>query len=215
MKKNLLSRTLLPVLILGLLPLVGGCTLHARARFAVPSATIVATVPAPPRVVVTTPTPPRVEVEAPAPPQIEVATPAPDPVVVNTPVPQYEVVSYGVAEVRPVIVTAAPPAPPANTVLVSPANRPGYLWVSGHYQWINRTWVWRSGHWTPMRHDYTWTPPRYDETRRVWIRAHWESRRSEVRRVRPTPPPRPRIHINIPSPPPPPRPPRVSVTFGG
>lgn len=220
MKHNLLSRTLHPVLILGLLPLVGGCTLHARARFAVPTATVVATVPAPPRIDVVIPAPPRVVVTPPAPPRVEVTTPAPlpepEPIVVSTPAPVYEVVNYGIAEVRPIAVAVAPPAPPANAIHTAPAPRPGYFWVEGYYRWVNHTWVWRSGHWTPMRHGYTWVAPQYDASRRLWVRAHWESLRSEVRTVRPTPPPRrPSIQVNIPTPPPPPRPPRVTINFGG
>jgi hypothetical protein len=42
------------------------------------------------------------------------------------------------------VVNAAPPAPPAETVVMSPG--PGYVWVGGEWVWNGR-WVWAPGHW--------------------------------------------------------------------
>lgn len=50
----------------------------------------------------------------------------------------------GVPPAQPVVVDAPPPAPPAETIVVSPG--PGYVWVGGEYVWHGR-WVWAPGHW--------------------------------------------------------------------
>ncbi len=64
------------------------------------------------------------------------------------------------APTAPVYVAAAPPAPPVETVIVSPG--PGYVWVDGEWYWNGR-WVWVGGRWA--------LPPR---GRVVWVGSHWE-----------------------------------------
>ncbi|HEC54214.1 MAG TPA: hypothetical protein ENI30_02795 [Gammaproteobacteria bacterium] len=55
-------------------------------------------------------------------------------------------------------------APPAERVEVIPAQRPGYAWDRGHWQWERGAYAWVPGHWQPVMHNARWEP------------GHWESR---------------------------------------
>lgn len=72
----------------------------------------------------------------------------------------YAVVS-GVPPLPPVVVVDdGPPPPVAETILPAPPA-PGYVWISGDWQWTGR-WVWVGGHWSQ--------PPRPHAT---WIAGYW------------------------------------------
>jgi hypothetical protein len=87
-----------------------------------------------------------------------------------------------------VSVSAAPPPPP-TFVLTTPAPRAGYVWVGAHYEWTGARWVWTSGRWIAARSGFTWVQPRYDASRRVYVRGHWETRQLADRDLRPVPSP--------------------------
>jgi uncharacterized protein YcfJ len=53
----------------------------------------------------------------------------------------------------------APPAPPAETVVVAPG--PGYVWIPGDWVWRGR-WVWAGGRWA--------YPPRHGA---IWVGGYW------------------------------------------
>lgn len=59
------------------------------------------------------------------------------------------------------IVQEAPPPPPAETMV--PAPDPGYVWISGSWQW-HGGWVWVGGH---------WAPPPYRAA--VWVPGYWRA----------------------------------------
>jgi len=72
-----------------------------------------------------------------------------------------------------VTVTQAPPAPPAETVVVSPG--PGYVWVDGEWVW-NGGWVWVGGHWgLPPYPHAVWVEGRWYRGPYGWHRdpGHW------------------------------------------
>jgi len=58
-----------------------------------------------------------------------------------------------------VVVAEAPPAPPAETVIVAPG--PGYVWIDGEWEWHGR-WIWIGGHWVWPPHPHA-----------VWVHGSW------------------------------------------
>ena len=67
----------------------------------------------------------------------------------------------------------APPAPPVETVIVSPGS--GYVWVDGEWEWEGR-WVWVGGHWMhPPRPGVVWVVGRPWHDHRGWHdeHGHW------------------------------------------
>ncbi len=72
-----------------------------------------------------------------------------------------------------VVVTAAPPPPIVETRVVAPG--PGFVWVSGCWDWRGR-WMWVGGHWArPPRHVMVWAAPRYEVHggHHVYVRGGW------------------------------------------
>ncbi len=81
--------------------------------------------------------------------------------------------SEGQAQAAPVIIQQAPPPPPVETVVVSPG--PGYIWVSGEWEWSGR-WIWVGGHWAnPPRPQAVWVVGRSWHEPHGWHyeRGHW------------------------------------------
>lgn len=73
----------------------------------------------------------------------------------------------------PVVVTAAPPPLPVETVVLAPA--PGYIWVGGEWVW-NGGWFWVGGHWEyPPRPHAVWIAGRCWHDGYGWHneRGHW------------------------------------------
>jgi hypothetical protein len=173
MKKAIQSMRFSPAMLAVLLPLAGGCAVTARGIVTPPVATITAILPAPPTVVVTTRAPTATVVAS-----TQLATP-----VVATPID--DGIELGQPQnVYAVSVAVAPPPPPA-IVVSTPAPRTGYVWVGGHYRWQGGRWIWSNAQWIRERPGYVWMNPSYDAFRRVWIRGHWETRRSADTTVRP------------------------------
>ncbi len=73
-----------------------------------------------------------------------------------------------------VVVDAAPPPAPVETVAVV-APGPGYIWVDGEWVW-NGQWIWVAGHWgyPPYPHAI-WIRGEWDRDPHGWHRApgHW------------------------------------------
>lgn len=56
------------------------------------------------------------------------------------------------------VVRVGPP-PPLQEVV--PADRPGFVWAPGHYDWRDGQYVWIRGHWMPQREGYVYREPRW------------------------------------------------------
>jgi outer membrane lipoprotein SlyB len=72
----------------------------------------------------------------------------------------------------PAVIQQAPPAPPAETVvMVSPG--PDYLWVGGEYSWNGIGWVWMGGHWGHRPYGHAvWMGGRSWHDGRGWHNEH-------------------------------------------
>ena len=69
------------------------------------------------------------------------------------------------------VIQQMPPAPPAETVVVSPG--PGYVWIDGEYTWNGIAWVWVGGHWiVPPRPGMVWVVGRSWHDRYGWHHGH-------------------------------------------
>lgn len=80
------------------------------------------------------------------------------------------------------IVATAPP-PPVREVL--PAERPGYVWAPGHYEWRGDRYVWRRGHWMEERVGYEYREPRWVQRRNgdwVLVGGDWVARHERYAR---------------------------------
>src|SRR5438128_1027893 len=51
-----------------------------------------------------------------------------------------------------------PPPPPR---LETPTPRPGYVWIPGHWDWIDASHTWMPGHWEPERSGFRWLAHRW------------------------------------------------------
>ena len=49
------------------------------------------------------------------------------------------------------------------------SNRPGQLFVRGHYDWREGEWVWVAGHYERERAGYRYAEPRYEQRNGVYI----------------------------------------------
>lgn len=74
--------------------------------------------------------------------------------------------------------------PPAPRVVITPAPRPGFVYIQG--RWVNNgnRWVWRDGYWERERVGYHYAPGRW--TRRpaggyIWVDGRWTARNKGVR----------------------------------
>lgn len=72
-----------------------------------------------------------------------------------------------------IVVDVAPPPPRDEPV---PAERHGYVWVSGHWRWDHGHHVWVNGHWVKARHGHHWVPDRWEEHDKRWRFevGHWD-----------------------------------------
>lgn len=73
---------------------------------------------------------------------------------------------------HPIVVHAAPPPPRVEVV---PVARPGYVWVGGHWRWVQGAYVWEPGHWEMVRVGYHWVPGHWAARGSgwVWVEGHW------------------------------------------
>lgn len=81
-------------------------------------------------------------------------------------------------EIRPTIVTIAPPPARVETVVVRPG--PEYVWTRGYWDWDGDSWAWVQGRWAvgPTR-TANWVPARYARVSSGWeyVPGHWSSQR--------------------------------------
>lgn len=59
-------------------------------------------------------------------------------------------------------------APPAPRYEVIPADRPGFVWQPGYWQWRDGRHYWVRGHWVRERKGYYWHPSRWVERDGRW-----------------------------------------------
>jgi hypothetical protein len=81
--------------------------------------------------------------------------------------------TLSVATAAPVIdVRVAPPPPRYEFV---PADRPGYIWVPGYWDWHGHHHVWVKGHWQHARHGYAYRSPAWVQDGDRWVlhRGEW------------------------------------------
>lgn len=71
-----------------------------------------------------------------------------------------------------VFVRVAPPPPREEVV---PAERHGYVWAPGYWDWRGHRYVWVSGHYVRARSGYVYMGPRWVEHNGGWRmeRGHW------------------------------------------
>ena len=52
---------------------------------------------------------------------------------------------------------------------------PGYVWVTGYYQWGNGSYQWTPGHWERERANMMWEAGRWElrGDRYVWVEGRW------------------------------------------
>lgn len=74
--------------------------------------------------------------------------------------------SMGVEATTPAVVYEAPPAPQYEAVTA----RPGFVWISGRWNWQNGNWAWVGGHWERERAGYAWASGRWEQSGNGW---HW------------------------------------------
>ncbi len=99
------------------------------------------------------------------------------------------------ARVRPVhVVDSEPPPPRYRTV----QPRSGYVWIRGHWQYLNGKWKWKVGHWERARSGYAWQPGHWERrgNRYHWVEGRWAAGGTTVRdhrRPAPAPAPTPKV----------------------
>jgi WXXGXW repeat (2 copies) len=81
-------------------------------------------------------------------------------------------------EIRPTIVTIAPPPIRVETVVVRPG--PEHVWARGYWDWDGDSWAWVRGRWAvgPTA-TASWVPARYQRVSGGWeyVPGHWSSQR--------------------------------------
>ncbi len=67
------------------------------------------------------------------------------------------------------------PPPPREEVVV---QRPGFLWVHGHWDRDGGRWAWRHGYYERERPGYAYHEGRWEHRGRgyVWVRGGWRAR---------------------------------------
>jgi hypothetical protein len=73
-----------------------------------------------------------------------------------------------------VYVRTGPPADRVEVISTSPGTR--YVWVGGHWAWVNSDYDWVSGSWVlPAASFTTWVPGHWahDGNGWFWIDGHW------------------------------------------
>ena len=78
-----------------------------------------------------------------------------------------------------IIVPKAPP--PDKDKPGSPAAPAfGYIWIAGHWDWVEGIYIWKGGRWMQGRAGYEYARARYefDATQKSWVyhRPHWKRR---------------------------------------
>lgn len=63
----------------------------------------------------------------------------------------------------------AEPPPPQQRVIV---ERPGFVWIAGHWYRGGGRWVWHPGYFEHARVGYRWAPGHYG-ARHAWVEGHW------------------------------------------
>jgi len=73
----------------------------------------------------------------------------------------------------PVIDVRVAPPPPRHEVV--PADRAGYVWVPGYWDWQGHHHVWVKGHWQHARHGYAYRSPAWVQDGDRWVlhRGEW------------------------------------------
>lgn len=71
--------------------------------------------------------------------------------------------------------------PPAPRVVVTPAPRPGFVFIQGRWIRNSNRWAWRDGYWVRERPGYVYNPGRW--TRRpsggyVYVEGRWRPHRA-------------------------------------
>src|SRR6266540_4312739 len=65
------------------------------------------------------------------------------------------------------------PGPPAPQYVVV-EQRPGYLWIDGHWGWYSDRWAWADGYYVVDRPGYVWMGGGYHG--RSYYPGHWSPR---------------------------------------
>jgi len=60
----------------------------------------------------------------------------------------------------------APPPPPRDERL---ENRPGFVYVRGHWDWRDKNWAWIDGHWEKERSGKKWRESRWEQREGAWV----------------------------------------------
>jgi hypothetical protein len=67
-------------------------------------------------------------------------------------------------------------APPPPREELAPAQRHGYVWAPGHWEWRRGDYHWVNGAWLRARHGYHYSPNTWVEHDGHWHmeRGHWQ-----------------------------------------
>jgi hypothetical protein len=74
-----------------------------------------------------------------------------------------------VAPAPAVVEVDSEPPPPQREVIV---ERPGFVWIGGHWYRGGGRWIWHAGYFEHAREGYRWEPGHYGP-RHVWVEGHW------------------------------------------
>ncbi len=72
------------------------------------------------------------------------------------------------AQAQPYVSVQVGPPPPPRMERV-PAQRPGYVWAPGHYEWRRGAYVWMGGHWVRARSGYAYAAPVWVQRGGQWV----------------------------------------------
>jgi hypothetical protein len=67
-----------------------------------------------------------------------------------------------------IVVYKAPPQPMVEEA--AKAERPGFVWVSGRWDWQQGSWQWIGGRWEKVRTGHAWREGRWEQRGQQW---HW------------------------------------------
>jgi hypothetical protein len=67
-----------------------------------------------------------------------------------------------------IVVYKAPPQPMVEEA--SRTERPGFVWVSGRWDWQHGSWQWIGGRWEKVRTGHSWREGRWEQRGQQW---HW------------------------------------------
>lgn len=66
-------------------------------------------------------------------------------------------------------IAAGPSSAPPAIRVERYDTRPGYVWVSGHWDWQGDNWAWVPGHYERERRGYRYQPARWEQRDGAWI----------------------------------------------